>query len=228
MASHPGVQNYGVLRGAVIKAFNQTDHYHLTVSAGHGGQFDVAINITSKVGNGTDALVRYFVDHDFQPPARQQLLALNTGLSPVARQPGGIAFDFTLQQSQVAPGDMMILDPGASVAENDLHNELQDLIRRARLGADAGAEVFVFGSRYPQGDGIHEVHMNQGNPPNPSQFFKENGHWQDGALVFRFPGRDDIPETLVAVYIAFHTQDWNTLANGDPDPNRPPVFAGPQ
>jgi uncharacterized protein YukJ len=188
----------------------------------------VAINVQSQVGNGGDVRVRYFVDHDFQPPARPQLLALATGLSPVARQAGGLALDFTLQPALVRPGDMLILDPGLSIAENDLHNELQDLIRRARLGVDTGAEVFAFGSRYPTHDGIHEIHMNQGNPPSPAQFFKENGHWQDGALVFRFPGAGDIPDTFVAVYIAFHTQDWNTLANGDPDPDRPPIFAGLQ
>jgi hypothetical protein len=36
-----------------------------------------------------------------------------------------------------------------------------------------------------------------------------------------------IPGPFVAVYIAFHSQDWNTLANGDPDPERPQGFAGP-
>ena len=227
VAQHPGVKNYGVLRGRVVKAFNAPDHYRLTVDAGGPDKYDVAIDVQSKVGSGVDAQVRYFVDHDFQPSARAALLAVATGLSPVSREAGGLAFDFVLQSSLVSPQDMLILDPGANIAENDLHNELQDLIRRARLGAATGAEVFVFGSRYPSGTGIHEVHMNQGNQTTPAQFFQENRHWQDGALVFRFPGAGDIPDTLVAVFIAFHTQDWHTLANGDPDPSQPQVLAGP-
>ena len=39
--------------------------------------------------------------------------------------------------------------------------------------------------------------MNQGNPPSPARFFKENGHWQDGALVFHFPGASDIPPRVI-------------------------------
>src|SRR4051794_31653300 len=121
--THPGVQNYGVLRGAVTKAFDKPDHFRLTVDAGDGTQFDVAINIRSQVGSGLDARVRYFVDHDFQPPALQPLLALADGLSPVDRAPGSLAFDYTLQPGLLTPEDMLILDPGTGVADNDLHNE---------------------------------------------------------------------------------------------------------
>src|SRR3954462_9450194 len=35
------------------------------------------------------------------------------------------------------------------------------------------------------GRGIHDIHMNQGNPPG--QFAKDNGPWQDGGLLFEFP-----------------------------------------
>ena len=45
--------------------------------------------------------------------------------------------------------------------------------------------------------------MNQGNHP---QFAHDDGIWQDGALVFRFPSTDQ----WVAVFLAFQSQAWHT------------------
>jgi Uncharacterized conserved protein (DUF2278) len=53
------------------------------------------------------------------------------------------------------------------------------------------------------GNGVHDIHMNQGNDP---QFAHDDGVWQDGALVFRFPSTDQ----WVAVFLAFQSQAWHT------------------
>ena len=45
--------------------------------------------------------------------------------------------------------------------------------------------------------------MNQGNDP---EFARDDGVWQDGALVFRFPQAGQ----WVAVFLAFQSQAWHT------------------
>ena len=105
--------------------------------------------------------------------------------------------------------------------------------------ADPAARVYAFGERWPaRGEenkpinrgpdeyfgfvpksGIHDIHMNQGNPE--PKYRKSNGVRQDGALLVRFADR------WVAVFLAFQTQSWDTDAAGHPvgagpDPRIPP------
>src|ERR687898_3677804 len=81
---------------------------------------------------------------------------------------------------------------------------------------EPGSEVYAFGEPWgPEedqrdrffgfvpGNGIHDIHMNQGNDP---QFARDDGVWQDGALVFRFPQAGQ----WVAVFLAFQSQAWHT------------------
>jgi hypothetical protein len=98
--------------------------------------------------------------------------------------------------------------------DNDLSDRVEHYVARDRLEHDA--EVYVFGERWgPEqdkqdkvfrfvpGNGVHDIHMNQGNDP---QFAHDDGVWQDGALVFRFPSTDQ----WVAVFLAFQSQAWHT------------------
>src|SRR6185436_2094246 len=52
--------------------------------------------------------------------------------------------------------------------------------------------------------GIHDIHMNQGNPPG--KYFKDNGPWQDGGLLFHFASRN----RWAAVFTAFQSQAFHT------------------
>ncbi|MDE1994392.1 MAG: DUF2278 family protein, partial [Rhizobiaceae bacterium] len=54
------------------------------------------------------------------------------------------------------------------------------------------------------GRGIHDIHMNQGNPPG--DYDKDNGTWQDGGLFFHFPDQNH----WVAIFLKFQTQGWHT------------------
>ncbi|MFE2235265.1 DUF2278 family protein [Streptomyces sp. NPDC059442] len=61
---------------------------------------------------------------------------------------------------------------------------------------EAGRRILVFGEPFddaPEGDlGMHNVHQNQGDPTG-SQWWAENGIWQDGATVTqRTDGRYDV------------------------------------
>ena len=60
-------------------------------------------------------------------------------------------------------------------------------------------------------DGIHDIHMNQGNPKG--NHGGDNGVWQDGALLIHLPSK----ETWTAVFIAFQTESWSTDSAGNPE-----------
>ena len=45
-----------------------------------------------------------------------------------------------------------------------------------------GETVMVWGEPFTVGRGIHNVHQNQGDPPD-SQWWEENGIWQDGGVA---------------------------------------------
>ena len=71
------------------------------------------------------------------------------------------------------------------------------------------ARICIFGEPFTTGLGVHNVHMNQGDPPGPHQ--AENGIWQDGAvLVERSNGS-------VAIWqVKFNTQSLHTGDDGLP------------
>ncbi len=56
--------------------------------------------------------------------------------------------------------------------------------------------------------GIHDIHMNQGNPPGP--YAGDNGAFHDGGLLLAFGGR------VVGLFLAFQSQAVPTDANGKP------------
>ena len=89
------------------------------------------------------------------------------------------------------------LDLGA----DELHNAVSDLLDQAL--ADPNGMIYAFGSYFDdgQGPGMDNIHMNQGNPPG--RFAKDNGSWQDGAVIIELPGQT---ARWTALFIAFQTQ----------------------
>jgi uncharacterized protein YukJ len=78
--------------------------------------------------------------------------------------------------------------------------------------ADKDGTIYAFGSAYADSgrvDGIHDIHMNQGNPMN--NHGGDNGVWQDGALLIHLPSKG----TWTAVFIAFQTESWDTDSSGN-------------
>lgn len=208
------VPNYSVLKGDPQsgKVVGKNPHYQIAVDA-PGGPFTVAINIQSE----DRSEVLYIVDHGFVPPDPAALLALPAGMNALESKPGGLALDFVREQIDGAPmvakAAMSLLPMTAPGGHrfNDLHNEVVDLLNRAV--ADPNGTIYAFGSSYAdegQVDGIHDIHMNQGNPPRYHD--QDNGVWQDGAVFMNLPSLDN---TWIAVFIAFQTQNWDTDDNGD-------------
>lgn len=222
------IQNYSVLKGSPIAgkvADGSSQHYDITVQTSTGN-FTVAVNIQSTDGSE----VLYAIEEQFTPPDPDGLAALTDGFTSLPSQPGGLALDFVREQINGEPmitqEEMTLLPIASSSAKKTdsinlraaaLANAVTTLISQAIQ--DGNATVYAFGSAYADSgetDGIHDIHMNQGNP-DPGSFADDNGIWQDGALFLNMPSLNPDPaQQWVAIFIAFQTESWETDDSGDP------------
>jgi len=69
--------------------------------------------------------------------------------------------------------------------------------------------IYILGEPYTTGLGVHNVHLNQGDPPGPHQ--AEDGIWQDGAVIIQLAGGG-----VTIWQVKFNTQSLNTNAQGLP------------
>ena len=208
------ISNYSVLRGQPTAGkivIGRSTHYQIRVQA-IGGPFTVAVNTESSDGS----LVLYAILNSFVPPEPAALLALEPGMHSLTSQPGGLALDFV--RTQIAGKPMitlaqMALLPKALIQGDHatpLKNAVDSLLDQTI--ADQGT-IFAFGSAFSDAgkvDGIHNIHMNQGNPL--ASFGRDNGTWQDGALFLYLPTTNN----WTAIFIAFQPESWNTDAAGNP------------
>jgi uncharacterized protein YukJ len=222
------ITNYSVLAGDPVSGkvvTGSSTHYQITMN-GVGGPFTVAVNIESVDGSE----VLYAINEDFTPPDPDALTALPLGMHALTSAPGGLALDFVRSEIDGEPmitkAEMTLLpkiqSKGAKLADAE-----SVLIHKARVAAlknavttlldmtiaDKDGVLYAFGSAYADSgkvDGIHDIHMNQGNPLN--NHGGDNGIWQDGALFIHLPAK----QTWTAVFIAFQTQSWQTDDAGNP------------
>jgi uncharacterized protein YukJ len=220
------ITNYSVLAGkptAGKVVSGASAHYQITMKAG-SGTFTVAMNIQSVDGSE----VLYAIVEDFTPPDLTGLTALPMGMTALKSEPGGLALDFVRSMVSGAPmitKAQMTLLP--QLVANVKGSAEQQMIQRARAKAlenavvtllnmtiaDKDGVIYAFGSAYADSgkvDGIHDIHMNQGNPKN--NHGGDNGVWQDGALLINLPSK----KTWTAVFIAFQTESWTTDSAGNP------------
>lgn len=207
------IASYSVLKGrptAGTVVTGASKHYQITVTA-NGATFTVAVNIESVDGSE----VLYAIKQGFAPPDANGLGALRDGMTPLKSTSGGLALDFVREQIGGAPmvtkAQMTLLPKALTdrVRAQALENAVVQLLNEAV--ADGAATVYAFGSAFSDRgvvDGIHDIHMNQGNPTN--NHGGDNGIWQDGALFLEMKGG------LTAVFLAFQTQSWTTDAAGNP------------
>lgn len=217
------IKQYGVVKGRVTEARTERDdtkspHYQIKVVAGADGNFRVPVNVQSNDGS----MVRYLVDEDFDHPVVDKLGALADGHHPVASEPGGLALDY-VRGALFEPGAMVTLPSHEEGEDNDLHDLLDHLVIPVKN--DPAGVVYAWGERWTNTSfklpideafgalsGVHDIHMNQGNPPKPKRFFEDNGVWQDGGLVLHSPKA----RTWKAIFFAFKSQTFDTDAKGNP------------
>jgi uncharacterized protein YukJ len=211
--------NYSVLKGdpqrgqVVFNRAGKNPHYQIVLKAG-AAAFQAAVNIQSEDGSE----VLYSVDHAFVPPDPRALNSLPMGRRPLASENGGLALDFVREMvngGAMVDREGMTLLPKSFPAghrHNDLHNEVVDLLNRAVQ--DPNGTMYIFGDAFadPGTQGIHDIHMNQGNPPGEGHN-QDNGVWQDGAVFVNLPAQQN---AWIAVFIAFQTQNWQTDDTGNP------------
>jgi hypothetical protein len=85
---------------------------------------------------------------------------------------------------------------------NNALNVLEALLPNA-------TRIYLFGEPFTSGLGVHNVHMNQGDPPGPHQ--AEDGIWQDGAVAMQYA------DGKVKIWqVKFNPQSLHTDDNGLP------------
>jgi uncharacterized protein YukJ len=207
------LQRYGVLAGRVVDARREDDedspHYQVHVRAA-GVDYRIAVNVKSKA---SPSELLFLVDETFQHVVTTRLAALEEGFTQLPRQPGGAALDY-IRANLFDRLEMRPLPHNLAGPDNDLSDRLAHFIDRARDEPDA--RIFALGERwgpeqgnrdkifrFQPGNGIHDIHMNQGNV---AQFMRDDGVWQDGGLFLHFPATNQ----WVGLFLAFQSQAWHT------------------
>jgi uncharacterized protein YukJ len=209
------IQNYGVVQGKVIDrilATTKDEHYQILLNRGDNPH-RVAVNTQSAT---PPSQVLFYSNLDFQHPITDAILqmGLPLGYSPLPSKPGGIALDF-IRGNLFDTSAMVPLPESAPGAGNDLNDQLDLTVQQAI--SDADAILYAFGQHWVDANGadkyfpeinpstgIHDIHMNQGNPKG--SFFNDNGVYQDGGLIFHFPSRN----RWVGIFTAFQSQSFHT------------------
>ncbi len=220
------LQSYGVLKGKAVNkimASSSNEHFQILINA-DGTSYRIAINVKSQV---SPPEVLFYMDHDYHHEITDAIKSanLNAGYTHLQSAPGGLAVDF-IRRNMFDVQELKPIPYNSPGADNDINEKLDFYVTQAM--DEDGAVVYAWGDKwgpenaadqyfhFTPGNGIHDIHMNQGND---GSYKKDNGVWQDGALMIYFPSR----EQWVAIFIAFQVQSFHTDdQTGDPI-TAPPV-----
>jgi uncharacterized protein YukJ len=222
-----------VLRGKVDRFKREdnpdTPHLQIRVVDGEHQAWRVAVNVLSA---DQSLLIFHRVEPLLSHPILASLPQTATGFSfiPPASRSAVTALDFLRAPLFDWPTGVEVPFTGPGLAD-----DLQDALMAAlqQLQAQDG-ELFVFGERFPEPgrppnprpidrefqtlQGVHNMHMNQGNPAG--RFAQDNGSFQDGGLLLNFPNR------CVGLFLRFQSQWLPTDSHGNRLPNAQPIPAG--
>jgi uncharacterized protein YukJ len=212
------LKTYGILKGTVIGHLRDADddHYQILVKAGKT-LHRIATNVKSSAPNAPSTVL--FSSVTTLPKAfTDGLTALPDGYKKLTSKSGGLALDY-VRSGIVKTGSMKPLPPDTPGKDNDLKDMLETAVVRAM--EEVGSAVYALGAKwgpeqgkpdqyfkFSPGNGIHDIHMNQGNS---GKYKKDNGTFQDGALVIAYPGGK-----WRAFFVAFQSQTFKTDDKGNP------------
>jgi Uncharacterized conserved protein (DUF2278) len=192
---------YGVIVGPLYNYdlanpdSGQWPHYHVRLLA-DGMVMDSAVNLKSLTDIQIEFRRRQF---NVQDPRFASIVALPDGIHLIGQTPVSGALDYVRHDGITGTNDWTLQ------SGNNLIGELNTLLN--------GVErLYIFGATYSTGVGVHDVHMNQGDP-NGSSFQKLDGIWQDGGLLFQYGAPQPRLEIL---QIKFETQSLYTDDHGLP------------
>lgn len=198
---------YGLIKcklksGSVLKAsrHNNEIQYHIhTTLQSNDGDWDSAINVGT---NDADDLLKYKLIYDYRNSLIGQLKLMAQGFKDLTGTEDLPALDFLRGEILDETGDWRDSDvmDGSRLAE-----PVASLLRLFDNARSKNADVYIFGRKYTDGPGIHDVHMNQGSTGSflnngVDDHNDHNDIWQDGAVLV------DVGEPEWAGYFTAFTQ----------------------
>ncbi|MBP1850925.1 DUF2278 family protein [Rhizobium halophytocola] len=213
------IKNYHVLKGVASGLELDDDdspHIEIRIEA-DGVSYRIAVNARSTVPPH-DLLFAHVVG--FEAPILAGLAGLPMGLTDLRGDHPELAIDY-VRGGLIERDDLQVAPFQLSGPRNDLREFIEPLIEDSL--DDDTMHFYAFGERWgPEadkkdayfdflpGNGIHDIHMNQGSE---GSFASDNGPNQDGALLIH----DTVSNDWIAIFLAFQTQNWNTdAATGHP------------
>jgi uncharacterized protein YukJ len=219
-----------------LDGYRGDPHYVVVCEDANGAQFSIVTNVKSdsSLTGAAGYLVLYAWNQYFDHPMTADLQTSNAGLSTS----GFPKLDYVHDSRLV---DLSTMRPIALDTETE-HNDINALIngmlqldlsappvdfvyatpqyKDNRRGWKPTKDVTVYGFGFlfePEKNGLHETHMNQGNPTPPKgskekDHSAENGAFQDGAVIVEIDGK------FQALFVAFQTQLVPTDNRGRPIP----------
>ena len=221
--------------GRKCKFDERSPHFKFSVLNNVSNQeVQIVVNVRSEDKHTTNPNLLCYFNQNFKHEITNKLNKLSYGYHQFdfdheKRKKSGIALDFyrmdLFDLNQIRSLFKEI--PTTSVEENeDLNNDINKFLKKIN---ENNADIYIFGDAYPRNssqtdsrekklqlmqsyglEGLHDIHMNQGNTGRPD-WIKDNGIFQDGALLAYF-SEDDHWE---AVFTRFKTQCWDIDEEGN-------------
>ncbi len=207
------LRNYSVLKGRVVETREERDdntpHFQIKVKAADV-LYRIAVNVMSAA---SPSELKYIAVHSLQNGITEELNAFCDGLHALSSAAGGAALDY-IRGNLFDIADMKTIAHDVPGADNDLTDIIQMYMRR--LMREPEARIYAFGETwgaenapdkifgFSPGRGIHDIHMNQGNS---GRWSRDNGVYQDGGLIFHYPGDE---EEWVGIFLSFQSQAIHT------------------
>lgn len=235
------LQRMAILRGRPIQSLQAGEpspHYQVLVNA-CGVNFRAAINARSFDGSEVEYLRKDITGTSFVAQLKKSIRFDGCfAFEGLAGDNNGDKTKFALdyiRSGLIAAGDGFQKVPYSKTGVgNDLNEYFEEFFQP--LKTYGAARVYVIGQvwgpdtaaddyfGFLPGAGIHDIHMNQGNPEN-GDHGDDNGTYQDGALIVQLPRRvlNGVvvqPEKWEAIFIKFATQSMSTDdQTGHPKPS---------
>lgn len=222
--------NYGVLKARPVDrrlGTGSNPHYQI-LAVDDQERWRIAVNVKSQLAPSE---LQYLIVPQFRHAITDLLEPLEPGWHRLPSVPAGMALDY-IRGNLLDFADMTPLPFNIPGPDNDLNERIDQYLQRAM--ADEQAWVYAFGEPwgpesvrdkifgFSPGRGVHDIHMNQGNS---GSFVKDDGVWQDGGLLLRFPAQDQ----WVAIFLKFQSQAIHTddvtghRLSGLPEPHPTPT-----
>lgn len=212
------IPDYGFWKGKPLSYHvdghdDRSPHINLVFKDDHNNRLKAAINVKSQANPSELA---YWFNSNFSHPITRRLDRSQYGfqsIDPTDASVQGLALDYLCTRNLLRIQDGRILPFDEDGSDNDILDQLRPILDDA---IDQKADIYLYGSRFNTGDGIHDVHMNQGSPGR--RFRRDNGKNTDGGMLFRFPDGH-----WEAVFLAFASQQVPTDDHGQPTPDSKPL-----